>query len=313
MWLLITVSAYFIQAGNSLIDKYLLRSAVATPIVYTFYVGIFSIFSVVFIIFDWTFPSLPGIAFDFLVGLIFLIALYLFFSALRGNEASRVVSVIGATTPVLIVIFSAILLGEHNITLLGYQSLALLILGGILVSVRDPKRVKKVVAPTVDHRTILFALFSSVFFALYFITAEIAFNTQPFTGAFVMTRVGSFVAALLLLLLPMTRHAIVRAGKSAAPSRVGVLFVFNKALAGIGFFMLNLGIAQAGAARVNVAFVHALESTKFVFVLLMALAISYFFPHILSEEFTRRELIRKVSGVGIIVIGTFLLAISSVV
>lgn len=313
MWLFITVFAYFIQAGNSLIDKYLLRNAVATPIVYTFYVGIFSIFSVVFIAFDWTLPSLSGILFDFLVGLIFLMALYLFFSALRGNEASRVVSVIGATTPVLIVIFSAIIFGQQNIPLLGYQALALLILGGVLVSFHGKAHHLSKTAPRVHGSTIFLALGSAVFFALYFITAEFAFNTQPFTGAFVMTRVGSFLGALALLLLPLTRQAIVRAGKTAAPSRVGGLFVVNKALAGVGFFLLNLGIDQAGAARINVAFVHALESTKFVFVLLMALFITYFFPHILSEEFTRRELIRKVSGVAIIVVGTFLLAISSVV
>ncbi len=43
MWLVITISFYFILAAVFLVDKYLLTGSISNPKIYTFYVGVLGI------------------------------------------------------------------------------------------------------------------------------------------------------------------------------------------------------------------------------------------------------------------------------
>lgn len=309
MWLFVTLISYFIAAVNSLADKYILRAPVATPIVYTFYVGIFSIFSVVFIVLDVSWPGWGALMFDFLTGIVFLTALFFFFHALRSDEASRTISLVGAASPALIV-FLSVLLGGRYLFPMEYQALGLLILGGILISMKTKKEERGF---HVTWESVASAMVSALFFAFYFLLAEVAFSTQPFTPAFVATRVGSFIGAVALLSIPSIRRQIFSAGKDAGTSRTGALFVGNKVLAGIGFFLLNLGIAEAAIAGINIAFVNALEAVKYAFVFFLLLLSAHYTPHILDEHFSKKETIRKGIAIVAIATGTILLSIASVV
>ena len=66
-----------------------------------------------------------------------------------------------------------------------------------------------------------------------------------------------------------------------AGAKAGALFIANKTLAGVSFFLLNYAIFLG-----NIAIVNALEGVKYLFVLILAYYFSTRMPHILREQVT---------------------------
>jgi len=302
-WIYIAVIAYFLTALNSVVDKYLLGRSIPHPVVYAFYVGIFSIFSVVLTPFGFDWPGWAQFLAAMYVGIVFLFALISFFTALKADEASRIVSIVGGITPIFIFILSYIVfggaLGHHH----EYFALALLVLGTIIISVRRGQRCG--IFEFNKHecvRSTEFALLAAFFFALFFVSAKFVFANQEFISGFVWTRIGSFVAALLLLLIPHTRRLIFSTTKKVG-AKMGSLFVANKTLAGISFLMLNYAISIG-----NITLVNALEGVKYVSLLLLVFIISKFMPRILREETTFLIFMQKTVAVILIFIGISLLS-----
>ncbi len=110
-WLLISIAAYFIAALNSVTDKYLLNRSIPDPIVYAFYVGLFSVFTVILTPFGFDWPGATHLLSALFAGAVFLGALIAFFTALKADEASRIVAFVGGLTPIFILVFSSIVFG----------------------------------------------------------------------------------------------------------------------------------------------------------------------------------------------------------
>lgn len=301
-WLFIAIGAYFLTAVNSVVDKYLLHRTDPHPVAYAFYVGIFSIFTLVLTPFGFEWPGVSQALIALSVGAVFLCALIAFFTALKADEASRIVALVGGFTPIFILIFSDLLLGTV-FSAREYYALALLIAGGVLISFRKSKTCGIFELHKYECvRSTEIAILSSVFFALFFVLAKFTFNGQEFVSGFVWTRIGSFLAALLLLFIPAARAHIFHTTKTAG-AKVGALFVANKTLAGISFFLLNYAIFLG-----NIAIVNALEGVKYLFVLVMAYYFSTRMPHILREQVTPLIITQKVGAVALIFAGLFVLA-----
>ena len=112
-WIVVIFAAYFINAINSVVDKFLLEKSIPNPVVYSFYVGIFSIFAVFFAPFSLEWPGLFQLFISFLVGAVFLFALFAFFTSIRKDEVSRIAPIVGSLTPVFVFAMSFIFLGER--------------------------------------------------------------------------------------------------------------------------------------------------------------------------------------------------------
>jgi len=301
MWIIISVASYFLTALNSVVDKYILNRPVGNPLAYAFYVGVFSIFSLILTPFGFEWPGLTQFFAALSVGGVFLFALITFFAALQSDEASRIVSIVGGTTPVFIVILSVFLL-EHQFILNEMFALVFLISGSLAISAR--KNQKCGIFEFYNYRCIQsaqIAILSAFFFALFFVFAKFVFLNQPFVSGFVWTRIGSFLAALIMLLIPHTRRAIFSTTKKVG-AKIGGLFVINKAVAGIAFFMLNYAIFLG-----NIAIVNALEGVKYAFVLLFVYILSKWFPTVLAEDTDRWVMFQKAVAVVLICAGLTIL------
>ena len=294
-WISIAIAAYFLTALNSVVDKYLLGRSIPHPVVYAFYVGVFSIFTIILTPFGFEWPGWTQFGAALFVGIIFLLALISFFTALKTGETSRTVSVVGAMTPIFILILSAIISGD---SLRGgeYYALALLVLGTVLISAHRHKKD----CPCL--RITGLATFAAFFFALFFISARFVFDNQEFISGFIWTRIGSFLAAFLLLLMPSNRKLIFNMTKKVGV-KMGGLFIANKTLAGFAFLMLNYAIAIG-----NITLVNALEGVKYIFLLLLVFIISKFRPTILQEETTFFVLLQKTIAIALIFLGILLLS-----
>ena len=303
-WVLISVIAYFLSGANSVIDKYLLHRSIPHPLVYTFYVGVFSVFSVILAPFGFNWPGIEQFLWAIGVGIIFLAALAAFFIALKADEASRIVALVGGATPGFILVLSIFIFG---ITPTGNELLALLFLvfGAVVISTRRNQKCSLIELH--KHECVQsteIALLAALLFALFFVAAKFVFSNQEFVSGFVWTRIGSFLGALLLIFIPFVRRQILHDENGESICRRA--FIANKTLAGISFFMLNYAIALG-----NIALVNALEGLKYLFILILALIITRKLPAVLAEEITPFVLVQKVVAVAAIAAGLVVLQTSA--
>ncbi len=303
MWLLVTIGAYFLTAINSVIDKHLIGKKIPEPIVYSFYVGIFSIFVIVLIPFGFEWPGFSQFFAAFFTGAVFLLALISFFYALRADEASRIVSIVGGITPIFVLIFSIIVFGA-SLDQIDMYAFAFLVLGSVIISLRKSKTCGVFELHKYScARSIELAILSSVFFALFFVFAKFVFLNQPFMSGFIWTRIGSFLAAIGILLIPSYRRLIFHSTKSVK-MKSGGLFIGNKILAGVAFLILNYAISVGDVVLVN-----ALGGIKYVLLLAMAVIFTKWFPKVIREQTSPLVMFQKISAVVLIFVGIFLIAL----
>lgn len=322
MWLIIAIISYFINAGVYVADKFLLSKKVHSSISYAFFVGVWSIFNFTILIFGPWMPNLREFGLDVSAGLLFLVTLVFWYKALHQSEATRVVPIVGALVPIFSLSLSYIFLGE---SLNQQQVFAFIILinGGILISVKHTRfyiwdeisnKLKNIFGDifggiNVDYRPtrrlIINSIASALLFASYYVLIKYIYMHQPFIGGFVWSRLGTFIGAMLILLVPKWRRLIVRGQKNQKSPKNLVFFFSVRLLAALAFIMLNWAISLGD----NVAMINALQGVQYVFLLALVLFLSRRFPKILKEELGGGVLAQKLIGASLICIGLYMLVV----
>lgn len=321
MWLIIAITAYFINAGVYVADKFLLSKKFHSSIVYAFYVGIWSIFNIFLLILDPWLPNLQQLGLNLIAGLIFLATLVFWYKALHQSEASRVVPIVGALVPVFSFLLSFIFLGE-SLSERQFLAFAVLINGGILISVKKTRfyatdelinRFKNVFGnllgsihakyrPT--RRLLINSLISAFFFAVYYVLIKHIYSTQPFIGSFVWSRMGSFLGVIIILAVPNWRALIFKSRKNNKAPKNMIFFIGARILAAIAFIMLNWAISLG-----NVSLINALQGTQYIFLFLLIILLSAKFPKILNEKLGAGVFIQKIIGMVLVSLGLYMLII----
>ena len=298
-WLLLVITSYFINAVTAIIDKFLLNKSVPSPKAYAFYVGLLSIFVVVLIPFGVVWPGLKLFIQDIIPGIIFFWAVFFFVTAVKKNEVSRVVTTIGGFTPILVLILSFLFLNER-LRGIHLAAFSILVLGGILISLkRDEtgKAGKKLTSTGVG-----ISILAALFFAFYYVSAKFIFSdSQPFISAFFWSRLGSFLAAISILVFSSWRIAIFGARKTAGV-KGGALFVTNKVLAAGAFILLNYSIKLGDVSLIN-----AIQGAQYAFLLVLVAILAKKYPKVLEEKMTGKIIAQKVSAIILIGIGLAML------
>jgi drug/metabolite transporter (DMT)-like permease len=302
-WLFITIFAYFLYAINSAIDKRLLSKPLPNPAVYSFYVGILSIFALIFIPFGFIWPGFPQLIISLLVGSVFLFTLFVFFQTLKKDEVSRVVPIIGGITPIFVFILSYLFLGER---LSWNQALAFLFLvsGGILLSIRR-NEIFGAEQKKYSLQKFGMPILTAFLFGIFYVSIKFVFLHQPFISGFIWTRIGSFLTAFLLLIPSKNRKLIFKTTKNLE-IKTGALIIFNKTLAGLAFILLNYAIYLGSVTLVN-----ALQGIQYVFLLILIVFMSKASFLILNEKINKFVIIQKVFAILLIGIGLIILSLHS--
>jgi len=299
LWLIITLSAYFLFAIVALIDKYLLRGLMPNPKVYTLYVGTLGILALVLIPFvKFLIPDLLIISLSLLAGIIFVFSLFAFFSALNLFEASRVVPAIGGFLPLfsfgLTYLFSG---GKEVLSFSETIAFFLLVLGGTLIVIKREK--------LITLKSLQIALVAALLGGLAFVLAKYVYLAQPFWSGFIWIRIGGFLAALSFLLFPEVREEI-GIKKISFKKKTIAIFLFNQSMGAGANILQNWAIFLAPLAYV--AIITALQGVEYVFLLILALFLSLKFPQILKEEVSKEILFQKVLAIFLISGGLAILA-----
>ncbi len=319
MWLIVSISAYLINAGVYIADKFLLSKKIHSSVIYAFYVGIWSIFNLSLLLLAPWFPGPRELALDLLAGFLFLATLIFWYKALHQSEATRVVPIVGALVPIFSFCLSYIFLGE-NLNERQLLAFTILIIGGVLISVKYTKfylfkqtmeKIKNIFGnilggvharyrPT--QRLVLNSIISALFFAVYYVLIKYIYAHQPFIGSFVWSRIGSFLGVIFILFIPDWRKKIIEHQKGAKTPKNLSLFLLIRLMAALAFIMLNWAISLG-----NVALINSLQGVQYVFLFLLVLFLSARFPHVLKEELGGGVRLQKFIGIILIGLGLYML------
>lgn len=305
-WILLATAAQFINAIVAILDKYIVtdEKILPRPFVYAFYSCLLAgVWVLVYLLSLFPLPQLgvPSfsnvesptlivVALSLLASYTFFIALVSMYTALKQADASDVLPVIGAVAAL-----SSFGLGyqfldqelSHNFIF----GIFFLVAGTFLVS---KMRFKASVAWS--------ALHAGIFFSIHYIAMKGLFNETNFDNAFFWSRIGFVIFALTLLLVP-EYYAKIREQKGVRGKKAGGLILVTKLLAGIAGIML-LKATDMG----EVSVVQALDGLKFVFILIIGMAVGHVTPSSCGEDSCRRkEVIQKALFVAIISIGFLIL------
>lgn len=302
--------ALIAHLGNGLVfvvDKSLLNtdSTFGRPLVMTFYSGLVSALAIVLLFFDFAWPTPFAMTWSVISGFFFLIALWFFFSALKAGEPSRVVPMIGSAVPLFTLLFATTTLGER---LSGQELIAtvLLVAGGVFLSVRLSG------AAALPSKVVLYIVVGGALFAAHFAAVKYLYSHyHPFLAGFAYSRFSVGVLALLLF-GPLVmwqrkryRRRVKRGASGGSHWKKGYLaavFLGNKSLATGSLILQNYAISLGSVTLVN-----ALQGTQYLFVLLLAVAVSRWFPQLFQEELRRVALVQKLIGIGLVSVGLLLL------
>lgn len=292
-----TLAAYFLNGVSVLTDKFLLSNKITNPLIYIFYISVFSLVVLVLL----PFTHVPSFFVFFLASastILWTLGLYALYKALCVGLVTRVVPIIGALIPIILLFYAAY---TGTITTAQMMAVIVLIFGIFFLTLFELQgRLKR--------EEIFFECLSAILFAISYIILHEAYVIEHFFTVFVWSRVILVPIGLLILILPSTRH-IVFGNKEKHPfsfkSKSGMLFLVGQIAGGASELLLTFSVSLANPALVN-----SLQGSQYVFLFIASLFLARRYPEIFAEQHHRWAVVAKVCGIICVAIGLYIMAFS---
>jgi len=305
-WLTLTIIAQFLNSIVALFDKYFVTSKkITTPILYVFYTGFLTALGILLYV-----PALfiktlglPQFSNIEMLGMLTfsaiataslsqLVALWALFSALKKNDASDVVPVIGSLSAICALVIGFVF-GATSLPFHFTIGFALLVTGTLLIS-----------HFRFSITTFLLTLLAGLGFALHGLLLKVALSNSSFDTGFFWFACITSVFSLMLFAFRPVRKAFFSQTKEKHIKSTGALLIGNKVIAGIAGILLIKAI-EIG----EVSLVQALGGLQFVFLFLLAVIFGRVTSIDFGENMTRKDIYHKLISIGIISAGFVLLFI----
>lgn len=292
----VSALAYVFTGGATAIDKILLKKSIPNPLIYVFYINLLGLLALLLIPFGAYIPSTPVIVLASLSGIVFSLALYFMFAALKIAAASVVGPTTGAFTPLFAALIGWVFLNQ-TLEKSQYLAILILIVGTLILTFNQWFKKLKL-----DHSLILMVL-AGFLFGLSAILLHQAYLQTSFVTGLVFNRVGAGVFALVLLAAPSVRRQIFPKAPTKQSLVTLALLLFGQALGGLSGILLAYGITLASPALVNSVF-----GVQYVVILAIALLLYQKNPQIMDESLNKGVILQKVLGILVLSFGLYLLA-----
>lgn len=281
-WLYFTLLAYLINAFVFILDKYLLDNHNSHPFAYAFWVAILSASVIVLIPFGVVAQNTEYLLIALASGCAFFFALIFLYKAIRIADISVASTMSGVATAMFSYFLAVPLLGDPS-GVFNFAAIVMLIAGTLFLG-RTDKHIWSL------------AILGGLFFSVSYVLLKISFNLSDFINGFFWTRVGFAGTALISLLFSSFRNDILRSFRDTH-IQMGFLFITTRILSAIGFALVYYSI-QLG----NVSVVNSLLGFQFLFVFIFALLFRHKIPRV-EESIDKRNIIRKITGIGLVIAG----------
>lgn len=296
-WLLIAILAYLFFSLSSFGDKFVLDGS-PNPKSYTFYIGFLNIFAILFIPFiNFSWPSFNVLPWIILEAVVNILALYSLFYAVEKFEVSSVMSAVGSLQPIFIFVLTFIFWGLQPISKVEILAFALLIFGGYLISLEKNAKITR------KHFKIV--LLPAILFSFDYIFSKFVFLNQPFLQGLIWMRIFSFIFILTFLFSKTARKEIFRK-KNFTNKKIKIVFFFGQIFGALATILQSFAISLAPI--VFLPLVNALRGIQYVFLFVITLFLSLFYPKILKERISKQILVKKITAMIVIVFGLAILA-----
>lgn len=302
MWFLIALIGSLLYASTNHIDKYLISKylkgrEVGSLIIFS---SIFSIFALPIVYFIrpevFSVTLIQGFALA-LTGMMTVIAVLLYFYALREDEATNVVPFY-QTIPIFAFILGYQILGE---TVTYTQAIAslVIIIGAIVLSFDlGGGRIR------FKGKIVIFMLTASFLYAISSVVFKLVALEEGFWLSTFWSLVGKVIlGSFFLIAIPIYKKqffAVLKENKV----RVLTLNSINETIAIIADAFVGFATLLAPVALVLLA--GAFQS---VFVLLIGVILTIFLPQVSKESLAKKHIFQKVFAICIIMVGTFFLGV----
>lgn len=304
MWFIFSAVGYIILAGVSILDKFLLSSAKVKPALYTFFSSAPLLPIIILLFFypsvmdgwsDWVWAVVCGFSYTF--------AMWAMFIGFEKSELSHVGPLIGAASPVFVLIFSNLFLNEALVSS-ELWAVGLLVIGSLLIAFEKSKKHSGL------HLGMLYGILSGLLFAISYVSAKYLYDKYGFMSGFIWSRFFIGVSGLLFLfsretwkeLFGRTWFDKLKAKFTVRKKQNGGLIIFNKILA-----MVAVLFVQYATAIGSVSLVSALNGLQYGVLILGVMLLSRFLPKVFKEDYTTLEVIQEFFAVVLIGVGLILL------
>ena len=294
MWIYFVMLASLTWSFTNVFDKFLIDKRVEKPLILTIFIRVGSAVPLLFII-PFVGFSLPGtefIGWILLAGIFAAAGVIIFYKAIQIEEVSRTIPLF-QFIPVFVLFLSFIFIGEV-LGFFDYVGFIVLVFGGLVITAKRLSRILKV------ERVFWLVVLSSLLHAASYVIMKHVLNNVEYWDAFILLW---FLQALLIFSLLGSRR--IRKDAKIYIKKIGfrdktiiladsiislLAFIFN-------YFAISLG---------PVTLVEAVGNIQLVFIFILALFLTRFFPNILREKFDRKITTQKIAGIVLIITGILL-------
>jgi uncharacterized membrane protein len=291
LWLIFALLNPICWSVANIVNKIMVERVFKTPFAY-FTMSLFS--QVIATILIAIFFVQPVGSFEIIILTIFSsllssAAFATFLFALQSDEASKVVplSYIGN---IFIIILAYIFLNEA-FTAYKYIGIAMILSGAVLLSYKKSKG-KLTMSPS-----IFFVILSSVFFSTGTILDKIILEQIDSWSRLMWGTIATVFVIIAMMSFKKIRTDVFRVVKTAG-KKVNLIIAISAMFGLTGLVSIFIALSLGPATLVT-----SIGATSPLMVLILTTGISIFFPHILKENIDKRNMIKKVLGTFLIILG----------
>lgn len=291
----IAILAQVFLGISIVVDKYILHSKEGRkPISYVFWIGVLNVFGGLLLFYNFQTPSLMLVGLSALAGFAFLLAILFYYRAIYEGAVSEAAPVIGGLAPVAAYYLES-LIGFSEINIAEKLAFGILVFSGFLFLASQKVNFKKVLP---------WAILASIFTAFALVLEKIVFSETNFSTGFGMMKLFSFVAALLLLLIPKVKKQIFSDSKGTSKKH-GIQYFGNRILAAAGSFLIFYSISVESRP----AIVEAMSGLRYAIIFVLAYILWKRGYKELKDKFTGWTFVLKIVATIFIVVGLGILAV----
>lgn len=228
-------------------------------------------------------------------GMLTVVAILLYFYALHEDEASYVVPFY-QTIPVFAFVLAYFFLGE-TITLSQGGAAALVLLGALALSFNVDEG-----APRFKKKVVFYMLGASILYAVNGLIFKLVAVNEGFWPSTFWGLIGKIaIGVAFLLFIPTYRKQFLTMVKANKAAVLGLNSLSES------LFIVAEGVTQYATLLAPLALVLLVNSFQPLFVMLIGVLLTLLFPRIGRESLTKRSLLQKAVGIGLLGAGAYFL------
>lgn len=289
------ILAYFFNGIAVLVDKFLLTAKIKDPLIYIFYISLFS-FAILLLLPLTHVPSLFVFVLASVSTVIWTSGLYFMYKALQVGLVSRVIPIIGVLIPTFLVVDAFI---TKSVSSIEFIAVFILVAGLIFLTIFEWRG-------NLKRNELLFEFISAILFAVSYVILRRVFLMDDFLTVLIWSRMVFIPLAIIIFLIPVTRKIILvkdEGPKFSLKSKAGLLFMFGQAAGGSSELLITFSVSLATPVLVN-----SLQGSQYLFLFIISLFLGKKFPEIFRETHTHLKTAFKVLGIVCIAVGLYILA-----